>query len=100
MEDVFMVKLDWSTDDDRGCQTELFQDLQNAVKRFDEIIANEKNPDLSWVAEAFDGDTFDNTNYELTYRTSPDKTFMYWSVGRRNDGNFYSTVILTKERVK
>lgn len=98
MNNVYVIKFDWSTDDDNGCETELFNNYGDAVKRFNEMVENEKNPDLSWVAEAFKNEQFDDEDYELAYYTGTD--YMYWSVSKRNDGNFYSTIILTKEIVK
>lgn len=47
MENVYTIKFDWSTDDDCGCELELYNDYDDAVKRFNEMIENEKNPDLS-----------------------------------------------------
>lgn len=98
MNNVYVIKFDWSTDDDNGYETELFNNYDDAVKRFNEMVENEKNPDLSWVADAFSDGTFDDEDYELAYYTGTD--YMYWSVSKRNDGNFYSTIILTKELVK
>lgn len=98
MENVYTIKFDWSTDDDCGCELELYNDYDDAVKRFNEMIENEKNPDLSWVSDAFDDDAFDDENYELDYHNGTE--YMYWSVSKRDDGNFYSTIILTKECVK
>lgn len=98
MENVYTIKFDWSTDDDQGCEVELYKNYDDAVKRFNEMIENEKNPDLSWVSDSFDDDAFDDENYELDYHNETE--YMYWSVSKRDDGNFYSTIILTKECVK
>ena len=97
-DNVYMVKFEWSTDDDQGIDIELFKNYKNAVKRFNKIIKNEKDPDISWVADAFSDGVFDDGNYELDYRHGTD--FMFWSVCRRYAGCCYSTVILTKEQVK
>ena len=106
-DNVYMVKYEWSTDDDQGIDVELFKNYKDAVKRFNKIIENEKDPDISWASNAFDGDEFDDENYELDYRSTIKKSsmpnysdYMYWSISRRDDGNFYSTVILTKEQVQ
>ncbi len=98
MKSVYMIKFDWSTDDDRGYEIELYKNYDDAVKRFNEMIENEKNPDLSWAADAFKDERFDDEDYELDYRLGTE--YIYWSVSKRNDGNFYSTIILTKECVK
>lgn len=98
MDNVYMIKFMWSTDDDSGCEIELYKSYDDAVKRFNEMTENEKNPDMSWVSEAFNDGQFDDETYELNYYTGSE--YMYWSVSMRDDGNFYSTIILTKERVK
>ncbi|WP_438848419.1 hypothetical protein [Anaerocaecibacter muris] len=98
MDNVYMIKFMWSTDDDSDCEIELYKSYDDAVKRFNEMTENEKNPDMSWVSEAFNDGQFDDETYELNYYTGSE--YMYWSVSMRDDGNFYSTIILTKERVK
>ena len=98
MNSVYMIKFMWSTDDDSGCEIELFNNYDDAVKRFNEMTENEKDPDLSWVADAFEDGKFDDENYELSYYTGTD--YMYWSVNKRDYSNFYSTIILSKECVK
>lgn len=98
MNSVYMIKFMWSTDDDSGCEIELYKDYNDASKRCNEMIKNEKNPDLSWAADAFKTESFDDENYELAYYVGTE--YMYWSVSKRLDGNFYSTIILTKECIK
>ena len=50
---VYAVILDWSTSDDSHVDIELFDTYTKAYHRFNEIIKNEKNPEISWVADAF-----------------------------------------------
>lgn len=55
MRDVYMVLFDWSTQDDSAVEAELFDTYEKAYGRYQEIITNEKDPELSWVgAEAVD----------------------------------------------
>lgn len=96
--DVYMIKFMWSTDDDSGYEIELYKNYNDAVKRFNEMIEDEKDPDFSWVSDAFANGQFDDENYELNYYTGTE--YMYWSVSKCDDGNFYSTIILSKECVK
>ncbi|HIU58751.1 MAG TPA: hypothetical protein IAC57_01490, partial [Candidatus Scatosoma pullistercoris] len=51
---IYGVIFDWSTSDDSQVDIELFDSYQKAFARFNEIIANEKKPEISWVADAFD----------------------------------------------
>ena len=49
---VYMVEFDWSVEDGCDVETELFLTYEKALKRYDEIIANEKTDSMSWVADA------------------------------------------------
>ena len=49
---VYMVEFDWSVEDGCDIETELFSTYEKALARYDEIIANEKTEDMSWVADA------------------------------------------------
>lgn len=53
---VYMVLFDWSTTDDEAIEVELFDTYEKAYTRFTEIIADEKMPDMSWAADAFNED--------------------------------------------
>lgn len=46
---VYGVIFDWSTSDDSQVDIELFDSYSKAFARFNEIIANEKKPGISWV---------------------------------------------------
>ena len=76
---VYMVEFDWSVEDGCNVETELFSNYEKALKRYDEIIANEKTDGMSWVADAINPDgtivkgyTFeengDRTKQENLYR--------------------------------
>ena len=49
---VYMVEFDWSVEDSCDVETELFSTYEKALKRYDEIIENEKTDEMSWVADA------------------------------------------------
>ena len=54
---VYLIVYDWSTSsaDESSVDIEVFDTQKKAYDRFNEIIANEKNPDISWVgSEAVD----------------------------------------------
>jgi hypothetical protein len=68
MTELYMVTLDWSTDDDEGLEQEFFTSYKEAALRFNEMVENEKNPNLSWVGDkAFDDSGKVNKDYELDY---------------------------------
>ena len=59
-----------------------------AFKRFNQIIQNEKNPEMSWVADAFDenGEVLDG--YELDEHIESNGTQEYacwWNITDKND---------------
>ena len=62
---VYGVIFDWSTSDDSLVEIELFDTYQKAFARFNEIIANEKKPEISWVADAFDENGNVSDGYEF-----------------------------------
>ena len=89
---VYMVEFDWSVEDDCNIETELFSTYEKALKRYDEIIANEKTDGMSWVADAINpngtivkGYTFeefgDRTKQEnLSWHFSSDDYYMLHSI--------------------
>lgn len=54
MKKIYLVLFQYSTDDSDGVETQAFDTYEKAVKRFNEIIANEQTPETSWAANAFE----------------------------------------------
>lgn len=91
---VYMVEFDWSVEDGCNVETELFSNYEKALKRYDEIIANEKTDGMSWVADAINpngtivkGYTFeefgDRTKQEnLSWHFAEDAYYMFHSIIR------------------
>ena len=48
---VYLVKLDWSTEDSNDIELSVYRTYEKAYEKFKELIANEMNPDNSWVGE-------------------------------------------------
>ena len=48
---VYLVKLDWSTEDSNDIELFVCGAYDKAYEKFKELIANEMNPDNSWVGE-------------------------------------------------
>ena len=48
---VYIVKLDWSTEDGNDIELTVYGTYEKAYKKFKELISNEMNPDNSWVGE-------------------------------------------------
>ncbi|MFR1553097.1 MAG: hypothetical protein ACLSTV_00240 [Coriobacteriales bacterium] len=101
MEHIYLVQFDWSTTDADGIETELYEHYNDAFNRFQELIANELNPELSWVGEQVFSETGKvNENYELY--TDGDFTLkqdLSWHVVDKNDYYRHSFIDLIKKEV-
>ncbi len=79
---AYLVVFDWSTDDGHDVDIDIFDTYEKAVNRYNEIIENEKNPDMSWAASAFNKKGKLEHNYELD-ELKPDfekETECYWDL--------------------
>ena len=94
---VYVVLFDYSTDDCSGIDLYIFDTYQKALNKFNEIIEQEKQPEMSWVGEKFKNNTFD---YELdtNIEDAKDGVELWWNVTDRNDWYFHDFLDLrTKE---
>ena len=48
---VSLVNLDWSTEDSNDIELFVYGTYDKAYEKFKELIANEMNPNNSWVGE-------------------------------------------------
>lgn len=94
MKYVYMLQFDWSTNDADGIETELFRNYDDAYTHYKKTIANELNPEMSWVgSEVFDENGNVNDGYEL------DKGKNYWHVVDKNDYYRHSFIDLIKKEI-
>lgn len=99
MKYVYMVQFDWSTTDADGIETELVADYDKAYARYQEMIANELNPEMSWVGdEAFDENGEVNEDYELD-EGDYGADHLYWHVVDKNDYYRHSFIDFIKKEV-
>lgn len=71
---IYLILFDWSTNDCDGIETFLYYHFEDALKKFNELIENECDPDMSWVGdEVFDENVDVNDGYDLECNTD-DKT--------------------------
>ena len=61
---IYLVMMQYSTDDCDGVDTECFDTYEKAVNRYNQMIEAEKKPDNSCVANAFENGVLQH-NYEL-----------------------------------
>ena len=60
----YLVLFQYSAEDCDGVDTQAFSTYEKAVERFHEIVENEKKPEMSWAANAFENGELQH-NYEL-----------------------------------
>ncbi len=86
---VYLVVFDWSTDDNSSVDIEVFDTYKKAYDRFNEIIACEKNSEMSWVgSEAVDenGEIKDDYYFEEHIESDGTQEFdCWWNITDKND---------------
>lgn len=88
---VYVIIFDWSTSsaDSSGIEIEVFDTYQKAFDRFNNIIDDEKNPELSWVgSEALDKNGNIKEDYEFDEYIETDVTQeidCWWNITDRYD---------------
>lgn len=78
---VYIVQLDWDADDSADVELYVYDSYDKARKKFKELIANELNPELSWVGELDWENGKPVGNYSLWSKDSSDKEqVLYWHI--------------------
>ena len=81
---VYLVKLDWSTEDSNDIELFVCGAYDKAYEKFKELIANEMNPDNSWVGELeWKNGVPKDDKIELDFldrRSDTDETECYWMI--------------------
>ncbi len=79
---MYVVTFDWATDDDSDIDVYTYADYNAALSKYKSIIADELNPNLSWIGgEAFDENGSLNDGYDLSEQKSIiGETDLYWRV--------------------
>jgi hypothetical protein len=98
---VYMVMFDWSTIDDEAVEVELFDTYEKAKTRFNEIIADENNPELSWVgSEAIDENGEINDGFDFEEHGDAGEYDRWWNITDKNDWNRHVFLDLKVMEVK
>ena len=96
MKDIFMVRLDWSTTDADGIDTELYEDYGEAYDRYKEIITEQlKN---FWQGEVvFDTDGDPGDEYEFSEEdNNSNESDVYWHLSLKDDYYVHTFVDLIR----
>ena len=86
---IYMVQLDWSSDDDQGILTYLYNTKEKALEKFNKILEEEKTLDWYWSKDAFDENgNLNEEDYELETNIDDENAVeLYWQL--KCNGNFY-----------
>jgi len=97
---VYMLLIDYSTDDYEGIETYLFKNRKKAVKEMGKFIKSEKTS--FWLETAFDKNgNLVNENYELDTNFEEDKNTnnnLWWNISKKDDSYLKTNIdLITKE---
>ena len=98
---VYVVMLEWATTDDAGVDYYLYKNYNGALKKFIDLMEDELNPDISWVADAFDENGEVKDGFELDCNTDNKHSGdcdLYWRISATYDYR-YSYITLTKKEI-
>lgn len=96
MKKVYLVIMQYSTDDCDGVDTQCFDSYEKAVKCFNQMIEDEKNPENSWVGNAFKDNQIQH-NYELDssiHIVEGEEHELWWYVNCKLDWNLHTFIEL------
>ena len=101
MNNLYLVLFDWSTEDAAEIETYLYRNYADAVRKFKRIIADEMQPDQSWVGDyAFNSAGKLNDGY-FHHEFVDDSTGkdLYWQVGKYNEPETYCFLTLKNMKI-
>lgn len=101
---AYTIVFEWSTDDCDGVDVEVFSTYKKALARYNEIIFNEKKPEISWVADAFDGNGnfIDNDDYVIKCSDFDDSKEheLWWRISKCSNWDFHDHLKLRILEIK
>ena len=84
MEKVYIVKLEWSTEDSNDTELTVYGSYDRAYAKFKDLIAEEMKPENSWVGDlGWKDDIPADDKIELDFldrRSDTDETECYWLI--------------------
>ncbi len=94
---IYLVLLNWSTDDSDGIETFLYADRKAAYKKYQDLIADAKNPDISPLGQVFDKNGEPSDGYELDFNECErEEAELYWHLVERSNYNRHYFVDLKR----
>ncbi len=98
---IYLVLLEWSTEDDSGLDYYLYKSYTDAKDKYERIIEDENDADISWVgSEVFDenGEVNEGYYFACNEETDEEKN-LCWKVADLNYSNRFSLISLTKVEI-
>lgn len=99
---VYIIQFDWSNDYSESIELFVYDSYDKAYDKFKELIADERNPDISWIGKlAWDG----NKNrpiggYVFEHKDKQsDDTEVYWRLSDECDWEQHSFIELRIKEV-
>lgn len=88
---IFIIKLDYSTEDYHDVELFAFHDYDKAYDKFKELILSERQPENSWVGNLdFDDEGEPIGHYELDYEDNNTcKSEVWWRIEDQWDSRYY-----------
>lgn len=100
---VYIVKLDWSTEDGNDVELTVYGTYDKAYEKFKELISNEMNPDNSWVGELeWENGVPSDDRIELDFldcRNDTDETECYWLISDTWNYNTHTFITIEIKEV-
>ena len=99
---VYVISLQFSTDDADGVDIEIFSTYEKAVRRFKEMIEIEKQPGISWVADAYeDGELLHSFELdESPEYNDGEEHELWWNISCKHDWCLHTFIELRFMEVK
>ncbi|MBR2909089.1 MAG: hypothetical protein IKC11_01930 [Clostridia bacterium] len=92
---VYMIQIQYSTDDYDGVDTFLFENREKAIKKLHKLIEIEKQ--TAWIQDAYEEDGSINEDYELDENLNDkDACCLWWNFKCLSD-YYYHTFIDLRE---
>lgn len=93
---VYLVIMLYSTNDCDGLDTKCFDTYKKAIRSFNKLVKNQKNPDSSWLENAFEDNVLQD-DYKMD--CSPKYTDgleheLWWELIHKEDWNLHTFIEL------
>ena len=88
---IFILKLDYSTEDCHDVELHAFNEYYKAYDKFKELILSERQPENSWVGNLdFDDDGEPIGHYELDFEDNNTcESEVWWRIEDKWDSRYY-----------